>query len=51
MPQMSPLSWSILFLFFICMFMFYNMMIYWEDNSDMDATEEISTPMKINWKW
>nr|UFZ13245.1 ATP synthase F0 subunit 8 [Platychauliodes sp.] len=52
MPQMAPLSWLILFMFFTIMFIIFNMMNYFITNYSIPSTENKNIPMKsFNWKW
>nr|YP_010538736.1 ATP synthase F0 subunit 8 [Pteroptyx tener]QTC08244.1 ATP synthase F0 subunit 8 [Pteroptyx tener]QTC08257.1 ATP synthase F0 subunit 8 [Pteroptyx tener]QTC08270.1 ATP synthase F0 subunit 8 [Pteroptyx tener]QTC08283.1 ATP synthase F0 subunit 8 [Pteroptyx tener]UYE92347.1 ATP synthase F0 subunit 8 [Pteroptyx tener] len=51
MPQMAPLSWLNLFIFFIMIFMLFNVMnyfslIYKNNNIKKDTKKSI-----ITWKW
>nr|QRM17300.1 ATP synthase F0 subunit 8 [Cordylepherus sp. YY-2021] len=52
MPQMSPLNWLILFIFFSLIFIFINMLNYFILNykySKKNNLKKINN--KLNWKW
>nr|YP_008816190.1 ATP synthase F0 subunit 8 [Retinia pseudotsugaicola]AGZ92356.1 ATP synthase F0 subunit 8 [Retinia pseudotsugaicola] len=53
MPQMMPINWLISFLFFICIFILFNIMNYYIFNLKLN---NIKNNKKIylknfNWKW
>nr|AEP27669.1 ATP synthase F0 subunit 8 [Doydirhynchus austriacus] len=51
MPQMAPLSWLILFFFFISIFLMFNSLNYFiflYENKTMQVKKNIN---KYNWKW
>nr|QQQ88636.1 ATP synthase F0 subunit 8 [Hyalella cajasi] len=51
MPQMAPMLWCILFLYFILLMMVLMKFIFFEvncDKSDMEVKLEL---IKLNWKW
>nr|YP_010994986.1 ATP synthase F0 subunit 8 [Homoeocerus dilatatus]WOZ13994.1 ATP synthase F0 subunit 8 [Homoeocerus dilatatus] len=52
MPQMSPLWWEILFIFFIMTFMFMIMIIFFNKNIQPKSLnqKEIETH-QFKWKW
>nr|QWZ46365.1 ATP synthase F0 subunit 8 [Pelecyphorus foveolatus] len=52
MPQMAPLNWLTLMMFFITVFMMFNMMNYYSFNYSMKPKKS-STIKKFtaNWKW
>nr|YP_006504042.1 ATP synthase F0 subunit 8 [Cryptocercus relictus]AFM92542.1 ATP synthase F0 subunit 8 [Cryptocercus relictus] len=52
MPQMMPMSWTILFMFFSTTFMMFNLMNYFMYNptKKKEMTKKIKTMEKI-WKW
>nr|QEH58957.1 ATPase subunit 8 [Metrocoris sp. XD-2019] len=51
MPQMAPMSWTMLFLMFISMVVLINMMMYFNKNY-LTKKELIKSKMKMmNWKW
>nr|ADO60548.1 ATP synthase F0 subunit 8 [Cantharis pellucida] len=53
MPQMAPLSWLNLFIYFIIIFMIYNSLNYFYFNkpSISQDSKNISNKNKTNWKW
>nr|AVN67778.1 ATP synthase F0 subunit 8 [Periplaneta brunnea] len=52
MPQMMPLSWLMLFIFFSMMFMLFNFMNYFSYIPMKMLTEKKMINIKImNWKW
>nr|YP_010728531.1 ATP synthase F0 subunit 8 [Endochironomus tendens]WEF49772.1 ATP synthase F0 subunit 8 [Endochironomus tendens] len=55
MPQMSPMLWSILFLFFTLLFIFFNILNYFNfiptyKNTTSEKKLQISQNF-LNWKW
>uniref|UniRef100_UPI0030DEACC6 ATP synthase F0 subunit 8 n=1 Tax=Duolandrevus obsidianus TaxID=2715842 RepID=UPI0030DEACC6 len=53
MPQMAPMSWTILMMFFIITFIIIMMMNYFLIQPSA-STDEINTQKEknsINWKW
>nr|QNG56382.1 ATP synthase F0 subunit 8 [Macrohyliota sp. 1 MJ-2020] len=51
MPQMAPLSWLTLYMFFSMTFLLYNCMIYYSFKySNISLKKEISKKT-FNWKW
>nr|QVM79299.1 ATP synthase F0 subunit 8 [Teledapalpus zolotichini] len=51
MPQMAPMNWLILFLFFIIMFFIINSLNYYIFLYDIKKNNNIMKKMKMNWKW
>nr|YP_010620970.1 ATP synthase F0 subunit 8 [Mimosilpha disticha]WAX39340.1 ATP synthase F0 subunit 8 [Mimosilpha disticha] len=52
MPQMMPLSWLTLFIFFLIMFMLFNFINYFSHIPTKLLTEKKMINIKImNWKW
>nr|AVN67734.1 ATP synthase F0 subunit 8 [Eurycotis opaca] len=52
MPQMMPLSWSLLFMFFSTMFLLFNLINYFSYIPIKTLTEKKMINIKImNWKW
>nr|UFZ13232.1 ATP synthase F0 subunit 8 [Orohermes crepusculus] len=52
MPQMAPINWLILFVFFSCMLIIFNIFNYFIINPD--PLKNNSTPMivkSMTWKW
>nr|ARH55109.1 ATP synthase F0 subunit 8 [Niptus hololeucus] len=50
MPQMAPLSWSILYLLFLMIFLMINMINYYNKNY-MLKNKNFKKNKFINWKW
>nr|QLY89694.1 ATP synthase F0 subunit 8 [Ladona fulva] len=53
MPQMAPMSWSLLFMFFSCMLLMINMLNYYLFTTKIKISKE-NKNIKIknnNWKW
>nr|QVM79273.1 ATP synthase F0 subunit 8 [Niphona lateraliplagiata] len=51
MPQMAPLSWLILFIFFLISFLLFNISNYFTFNYSTKKTKLDKIFMKYNWKW
>nr|WRO44744.1 ATP synthase F0 subunit 8 [Habronychus sp. 1 XYG-2024a]WRO45054.1 ATP synthase F0 subunit 8 [Habronychus sp. 2 XYG-2024a] len=53
MPQMAPLSWLNLFIFFIMVFLVFNSLNYFYFNKSFSTSEKkIKTfKNKMSWKW
>nr|YP_011017075.1 ATP synthase F0 subunit 8 [Orthaga disparoidalis]WQB62433.1 ATP synthase F0 subunit 8 [Orthaga disparoidalis] len=54
MPQMMPINWMISFLFFISIFIMFNIMNYYMYNSTMQTNNYSSNKLftkNFNWKW
>nr|AVN67690.1 ATP synthase F0 subunit 8 [Blatta orientalis] len=52
MPQMMPLSWLLLYVFFFIMFMLFNFMNYFSHIPMKSLMEKKMINIKImNWKW
>uniref|UniRef100_UPI0030DFB444 ATP synthase F0 subunit 8 n=1 Tax=Chauliops quaternaria TaxID=2936723 RepID=UPI0030DFB444 len=51
MPQMSPMSWEILFTMFIMMYMMMNMMMYWMKKNKINQKSTNSKMSIMKWKW
>nr|AET13033.1 ATP synthase F0 subunit 8 [Bittacomorphella fenderiana] len=54
MPQMAPMSWLILFMFFSIIFIMFNMMNYYNSMPIYSSKTKSITNIKINsmnWKW
>nr|YP_010620957.1 ATP synthase F0 subunit 8 [Hebardina concinna]WAX39301.1 ATP synthase F0 subunit 8 [Hebardina concinna] len=52
MPQMMPLSWLMLFIFFSSLFLMFNFMNYFSYIPIKLSTEKKNITMKMmNWKW
>nr|QRN71395.1 ATP synthase F0 subunit 8 [Cantharis plagiata] len=53
MPQMAPLSWLNLFIYFIIIFMIYNSLNYFFFNKSFISQNQkkIIKNQKMTWKW
>nr|YP_010988617.1 ATP synthase F0 subunit 8 [Sclerotia aquatilis]WOR80800.1 ATP synthase F0 subunit 8 [Sclerotia aquatilis] len=51
MPQMAPLSWLNLFIFFIIVFMMFNVMNYFSMIYKTKTSESKKSKNNISWKW
>nr|WRO45156.1 ATP synthase F0 subunit 8 [Stenothemus biimpressiceps] len=53
MPQMAPLSWLNLFIFFIMIFLIFNSLNYFYFNKSFHTQGEKNKTLKnkISWKW
>nr|YP_010953263.1 ATP synthase F0 subunit 8 [Archichauliodes diversus]WMQ76528.1 ATP synthase F0 subunit 8 [Archichauliodes diversus] len=52
MPQMSPLNWLILFMFFSIIFIIFNSMNYFLTNYLIPlSNKNIISNKSFNWKW
>nr|QWZ46417.1 ATP synthase F0 subunit 8 [Stenomorpha consobrina] len=52
MPQMAPLSWLTLMMFFIMLFLMLNIMNYFSFTHIIKPKKTSSiSKFKINWKW
>nr|YP_010725856.1 ATP synthase F0 subunit 8 [Asiagomphus septimus]WDY83458.1 ATP synthase F0 subunit 8 [Asiagomphus septimus] len=53
MPQMAPMSWVLLFLFFTIMLIMFNMMNYYLFIPKIESckTSAASKIMNMAWKW
>nr|ASY98031.1 ATP synthase F0 subunit 8 [Heterochaeta sp. JZ-2017] len=52
MPQMMPLNWFFMFLFFSNMFIMFNMMNYFSSIIQSNPKSYIKTSLKfLTWKW
>nr|UFZ13128.1 ATP synthase F0 subunit 8 [Ctenochauliodes yangi] len=52
MPQMAPLNWLILFIFFTLMFIIFNMMNYFITNYSLPSLTKMNlSKTPLNWKW
>nr|APT41485.1 ATP synthase F0 subunit 8 [Viannamyia furcata] len=53
MPQMAPLMWLSLFIFFLMMYCLYNIMNYYSyiiQNKSENNSKSLTTPQS-SWKW
>nr|YP_010693436.1 ATP synthase F0 subunit 8 [Chalcopis glandulosa]WCB99318.1 ATP synthase F0 subunit 8 [Chalcopis glandulosa] len=53
MPQMAPMMWETLFMFFLIMFIFMNLMIYFmKDKFSMKPNKILKKKInQMNWLW
>nr|UYC28885.1 ATP synthase F0 subunit 8 [Medeopteryx sp.] len=51
MPQMAPLSWLNLFMFFITIFMLFNIMNYFSLTYKNNNIKKENNKKIITWKW
>nr|QVM79234.1 ATP synthase F0 subunit 8 [Grammoptera ruficornis] len=51
MPQMAPLNWLILFLFFTLIFFIYNSLNYYIFNYNIKKSDTKKNKLNYNWKW
>nr|WRO45029.1 ATP synthase F0 subunit 8 [Falsopodabrus rolciki] len=53
MPQMAPLSWLNLFIFFITVFLIFNSLNYFYFNKSFSSQKQTIKTLKnkITWKW
>nr|YP_009971815.1 ATP synthase F0 subunit 8 [Deporaus marginatus]QNH68702.1 ATP synthase subunit 8 [Deporaus marginatus] len=51
MPQMAPLNWLSLYIFFIIIFMIFNMLNYFSFNYPVKSSKHSKKMISYNWKW
>nr|UPL65679.1 ATPase subunit 8 [Homoeocerus unipunctatus] len=52
MPQMAPLWWESLFIFFILSFLFMNMIMFFnKNNKPINLNEKMMKINQLKWKW
>nr|YP_010631650.1 ATP synthase F0 subunit 8 [Propomacrus bimucronatus]AFQ62299.1 ATP synthase F0 subunit 8 [Cheironitis sp. MJTNT-2012]WBP61428.1 ATP synthase F0 subunit 8 [Propomacrus bimucronatus] len=51
MPQMSPLSWLLLFIMFLIAFLIFNVLNYFSFLYPVKSKATFTKKHKINWKW
>nr|YP_008757559.1 ATP synthase F0 subunit 8 [Batocera lineolata]AEV21654.1 ATP synthase F0 subunit 8 [Batocera lineolata]ATN28875.1 ATP synthase F0 subunit 8 [Batocera lineolata] len=51
MPQMSPISWLTLFIFFLMIFFIFNIMNYYIFNYNIKIQQKNKKLTLFNWKW
>nr|QAY82032.1 ATP synthase F0 subunit 8 [Syphrea sp. REN-2018] len=51
MPQMMPLNWMLLFIFFNTIYFLANNFIYFSFLNEKSKSKMSKTPLKFNWKW
>nr|WRO45289.1 ATP synthase F0 subunit 8 [Phyllothelys breve] len=53
MPQMMPLNWLMLFLFFSLLLILFNMLNYYNSHNEFTflTNKKKITKTSLNWKW
>nr|AFQ62331.1 ATP synthase F0 subunit 8 [Dermestes peruvianus] len=51
MPQMAPMNWLTLFIFFTLTFLVLNSMNFFQTNYQSKTSTSKKNTYKINWKW
>nr|ARH54497.1 ATP synthase F0 subunit 8 [Micrambe villosus] len=51
MPQMAPLSWLLLFIFFSMIFMLYNLSNFFMFLYSVKESNKSKINIKTNWQW
>nr|QTC08139.1 ATP synthase F0 subunit 8 [Parachauliodes continentalis] len=52
MPQMAPLSWLILFIFFTILFIIFNIMNYYIYSPSLPSSSKTNLKnYSLSWKW
>nr|ASL05696.1 ATP synthase F0 subunit 8 [Xylotrechus magnicollis] len=51
MPQMAPLNWLILFLFFTAIFLIFNTVNFYSFTYQPKEKESTKKKIQFNWKW
>nr|AYQ19065.1 ATP synthase F0 subunit 8 [Cleridae sp. 2 ACP-2013] len=51
MPQMSPMNWILLFIFFFSLFLIINSIIFFINTVYPPLSSKLTKINKINWKW
>nr|ASM41799.1 ATP synthase F0 subunit 8 [Stictoleptura succedanea] len=51
MPQMAPLNWLMLFIFFILIFFIFNSLNYFIFNYNIKNKIKMKKFLILNWKW
>nr|AML26277.1 ATP synthase F0 subunit 8 [Nitidulidae sp. BMNH 1274330] len=51
MPQMAPLNWLTLFIYFIIIFFLFNMLNYFSFIYKIKKTHIKTNKISFNWKW
>nr|AXS66521.1 ATP synthase F0 subunit 8 [Cucujoidea sp. 33 KM-2017] len=51
MPQMAPLNWLILFIYFISIFILFNVMNYFSFLYKIKESSFKKNKISFNWKW
>nr|AND96078.1 ATP synthase F0 subunit 8 [Onthophagus crassicollis] len=51
MPQMAPINWLMLLIYFSFLFMIFNVMNYYSFNYNIKLFTFKKTNKMLNWKW
>nr|AXS64991.1 ATP synthase F0 subunit 8 [Cerambycidae sp. 2 KM-2017] len=51
MPQMAPLNWLILFIYFTMIFLLFNVINYYSFLYKVKSIKKSSKNTPFNWKW
>nr|AYR05102.1 ATP synthase F0 subunit 8 [Scymninae sp. 2 ACP-2013] len=51
MPQMMPLNWMMLMIYFIMIFLLFNILIYFNNLSKPMNFKKMDYNKMISWKW
>nr|YP_009919120.1 ATP synthase F0 subunit 8 [Cataclysta lemnata]QMP96713.1 ATP synthase F0 subunit 8 [Cataclysta lemnata] len=52
MPQMMPINWLMSFIFFICIYILFNIMNYFIfSNKNKTYLNKSTLQKNLNWKW
>nr|AND96503.1 ATP synthase F0 subunit 8 [Milichus apicalis] len=51
MPQMAPINWLMLLIYFSIIFMMFNVMNYYAFNYNIKSFTFKKKKMSLNWKW
>nr|ARH53782.1 ATP synthase F0 subunit 8 [Cortodera humeralis] len=51
MPQMAPLNWLVLFIFFSMIFLIFNSLNYFSFNYNIKSKISQKNKLIYNWKW
>nr|AYR05245.1 ATP synthase F0 subunit 8 [Coleoptera sp. ACP-2013] len=51
MPQMAPLNWLTLLIYFLIVFFLINIMNYYNFNYKIKNSFSSKSLIKLNWKW
>nr|QWB85873.1 ATP synthase F0 subunit 8 [Purpuricenus lituratus] len=51
MPQMAPMNWLTLFIYFSAVFLMFNMMNYFSFLQPIKSSKKMKKKTSFNWKW
>nr|YP_010238876.1 ATP synthase F0 subunit 8 [Anoplophora horsfieldi]QTE20925.1 ATP synthase F0 subunit 8 [Anoplophora horsfieldi]QTV20877.1 ATP synthase F0 subunit 8 [Anoplophora horsfieldi] len=51
MPQMAPLNWLMLFMFFLFIFFTFNILNFYSFNYNIKFSKKMKSILNYNWKW